>query len=162
MNLEERFNIENLLSHSLNRASLLYRRRLYTEFMTFCVDLKPEQWHLLVLLRDKPGMIQSELASCTDKDPTNITRSVDCLARAGLLERRADHDDRRCYHVYLTERGADTVDQLLPAAQAVNLAMQDGLTEEDMLHLKRTLYIIRQNLGDMLDESDDITTEEEE
>lgn len=162
MNLNERFDIKNLLSHSLNRASLLYKRRLYTEFMTSCIDLKPEQWHLLVLLHDTPGMIQSELAACTDKDPTNITRSVDCLARAGFLERRADHGDRRCYHVYLTSRGTDTVKRLLPAAQSVNYAMQDGLSEEDMLHLKRTLDIIRQNLGDTLDGPDNITTEEEE
>lgn len=161
MNLEERLDCKKLLSYSLNRASLLYKRRLYTEFMAFCIDLKPEQWHLLMLLNHNPGMIQSELAARTDKDPTNITRSVDALARAGFLERRADHGDRRCYHIYLTVRGVETVNLLLPAAQAVNLAMQDGLTEEDTLHLKRILGIIRQNLGENLDEPDNITTEEE-
>lgn len=161
MNLEERFEIKNLLSHSLNRASLLYKRRLYTEFMAFCIDLKPEQWQLLMFLHYNPGMIQSELAACSDKDPTNITRSLDSLAKAGFLERRADHGDRRCYHVYLTERGEEAVDQLIPAAQAVNLSMQDGLSENDMLHLKRSLDIIRQNLGDTLDDPDTITTEKE-
>lgn len=152
MNMEELFDCKNLLSYSLNRVSLLYKRRLYTEFMTFCIDLRPEQWQLLLLLYDNPGMIQSELAACTDKDPTNITRSVDALTRAGLLERRSDRGDRRCYHVYLTEQGKDTVKQLLPAARAVNLAMKEGLTEEDILHLKRTLDLIRQNLGETMDE----------
>lgn len=162
MNLEERYNCKKLLSYSLNRVSLLYKRRLYTEFLAFCIDLRPEQWQLLLLLHHNPGMIQSELAACTDKDPTNITRSLDSLAKGGFLERRSDHGDRRCYHIYLTERGMETVNLLLPTAQAVNFAMQDGLTEEDTLHMKRILGIILQNLGDTLDGLEYITTEKEE
>lgn len=161
MNLEENFEIKNLLSYPLNRVSLLYKRRLYAEFQSACIDLRPEQWQLLVLLHDNPGMIQSELAIGTDKDPTNITRSIDCLGRYGLLERKADQDDRRCYHVYLTERGMEAVNRLIPTARAVNLAMQEGLTEEDRLHLKRSLDIIRRNLGDLLDGTNIITTEKE-
>lgn len=159
MNLEERYDCKKLLTYSINRVSLLYRRRLYTEFLALCIDLRPEQWQLLMLLHNNPGMIQSEIASCIDKDPTNITRSLDSMARAGYLERQADHGDRRCYHVYLTQKGVDTVNLLLPAARAVNLAMQDGLSEEDLIHMKRILGIILQNLGDTLIESDMIMAE---
>lgn len=159
MNQEEHYDCKKLLSYSINRVSLLYRRRMYTEFLAFCIDLRQEQWQLLLLLYNDPGMIQSELASCIDKDPTNITRSLDSLAKAGYLERQADPGDRRCYHVYLTQKGEDTVNLLLPAARAVNLAMQDGLTQEDILHMKRILGIILQNLGDTLIESDTITAE---
>lgn len=155
MNKNELYDCENLLSHSINRISLLYRRRLYTEFLAFCIDLRPEQWQLLLLLYGNPGMIQSELAVCTDKDPTNITRSLDALTRAGFLERRTDCGDRRCYHVYLTEKGVETVNLLLPAAQSINLSMREGLTEEDIRHLKRTLNLIRQNLGDAWEEPEE-------
>lgn len=149
MNLEETYNCENLLSYSLNRASLLYKRRLYAEFLARGIDIRPEQWHLLMLLYHTPGMIQSELAACTDKDPTNITRSLDALTRAGLLERRANHGDRRCYCVHLTEQGIETVKQLLPATKSVNIEMRKGLSDEEACTLNQTLKIIRKNLGDI-------------
>lgn len=151
INIEKLFNCKNLLSYSLNRASLLYKRRLYAEFLSRGIDIRPEQWHLLLLVYDNPGMIQSELAARIDKDPTNITRSLDALGRAGFLERRANYGDRRCYCVYLTDLGKETVKQLLPAITSVNLSMQEGMNEEETKALRQALDTIRKNLGDIID-----------
>lgn len=151
MKAEESYNLDHLLSYSLNRASLLYKRRLYAEFLSNGIDVRPEQWHILMLLYHTPGMIQSDLAACTDKDPTNITRSIDALARAGFLERRANNGDRRCYCIYLTKQGLETIDRLLPAMKSVNLDMQKGLSGEEAKTLKNILETIRKNLGDITD-----------
>lgn len=151
MDIEETYNFENLLSYSLNRASLLYKRRLYAEFLARDIDIRPEQWHLLMQLYQTPGMIQSELAACTDKDPTNITRSLDALARAGFLERRVSHGDRRCYCIYLTGQGIETVKLLLPAIKSVNADMQKGVSNADIKVLNKALETIRKNLGDIID-----------
>jgi DNA-binding MarR family transcriptional regulator len=43
-----------------------------------------------------------------------MTKRLDCLADAGLVERRPDPNDRRGTLVKLTGRGKTTIDTLLP------------------------------------------------
>lgn len=148
MNPEEQFDYKNLLSYSMNRASLLYKRRLYAEFLARKIDIRPEQWHLLLIVHARPGMIQSEIAASIDRDRTIVTRSLDALTRTGFLERLADQMDRRCYRVYLTELGSKTVEELLPVAQSVNHSMQEGLTNEQIIAFRQVLSTVRGNLFD--------------
>lgn len=155
MNSEEHYNYKDLPSYALNRASLLYKRRLYAEFLSRRIDIRPEQWHVLLIVRDRPGMIQSEIAASIDRDRTIVTRSLDALTRTGFLERLADRTDRRCYRVYLTELGTKTVADLLPVAQSVNHSMHKGLTGEQITVFRQVLNTIRNNLFDNINDFDE-------
>ena len=50
------------------------------------------------------GLKQSELAEMLDLQPITLTRLVDRLCANGLIERRADPNDRRAKRLYLTPR----------------------------------------------------------
>jgi len=53
------------------------------------------QWAVLARLEYNEGLKQSELAEMLDLQPITLTRLVDRLCASGLIERRADPDDRR-------------------------------------------------------------------
>jgi DNA-binding MarR family transcriptional regulator len=90
-----------------------------------------DQHRLLAHLWKKDGMCQYELAHCTGRDRAGITRMVDILENAGVVERRADQRDRRLNLIYLTEAGhalkplAEQVD-----SQALSYLMQNFSPEE--------------------------------
>ena len=70
------------------------------------------QWAALARVERSEGLKQTELAEILDLQPITLTRLVDRLCDSGLMERRADPDDRRAKRLYLT-----------PAAQPVLEAM---------------------------------------
>jgi DNA-binding MarR family transcriptional regulator len=61
------------------------------------------QWTILLNLERKPGLRQKELAELLEVEPITVARLVDRLEARGMVERRADPMDRRCWRLHLTE-----------------------------------------------------------
>lgn len=59
------------------------------------------QWGILIHLQNRPGLSQKELSNILEVEPISVARLVDRLARAGLVERRADDRDRRVWRLHL-------------------------------------------------------------
>jgi len=70
------------------------------------------QWAVLVRLEHAEGLKQSELAELLDLQPITLTRLVDRLCANGLIERRADPNDRRAKRLYLTAQARPLMDRL--------------------------------------------------
>ena len=64
------------------------------------------QWAVLLRLERREGLKQSDLAEDLDIQPITLTRLVDRLCDNGLIERRADPNDRRAKRLYLHAGGA--------------------------------------------------------
>ena len=62
------------------------------------------QWAVLVRLERHEGLKQAELAEMLDLQPITLTRLIDRLCDNGLIERRADANDRRAKRLSLTPR----------------------------------------------------------
>ncbi len=60
------------------------------------------QWTLMVRLEATPGLLQKELAEILEVEPITVARLVDRLEARGMVERRADPGDRRCWRLHLT------------------------------------------------------------
>src|SRR4029078_3099164 len=63
------------------------------------------QWAVLLRLERREGLKQSDLAEDLDIQPITLTRLVDRLCDNGLIERRADQNDRRGQRVDPTAGG---------------------------------------------------------
>ena len=61
------------------------------------------QWTLMVRLDAQPGLLQKELAEMLEVEPITVARLVDRLEARGMVERRPDPSDRRCWRLHLTE-----------------------------------------------------------
>ncbi|GAB1438697.1 transcriptional repressor MprA [Providencia sp.] len=64
--------------------------------------------------KDSRSIQPSELSAALGSSRTNATRIADELEKNGWIERKESHNDRRCLHLHLTEKGADFLNGLLP------------------------------------------------
>jgi DNA-binding MarR family transcriptional regulator len=60
------------------------------------------QWGILINLERQPGLLQKELAELLEVEPITVARLIDRLEARGMVERRADPCDRRCWRLHLT------------------------------------------------------------
>ena len=71
------------------------------------------QWAVLMRIDRTEGLKQSELAEMLDLQPISLTRLLDRLADNGLIERRADPNDRRANRLYLKPAAKPLLDRLV-------------------------------------------------
>jgi MarR family transcriptional regulator, transcriptional regulator for hemolysin len=77
--------------------------RTYADQKARHVGMTRAQWAVLLRLERHEGLKQSDLAEILDIQPITLTRLVDRLCDSGLIERRADPNDRRAKRLHLTE-----------------------------------------------------------
>jgi DNA-binding MarR family transcriptional regulator len=61
------------------------------------------QWGILIRLEEQPGLLQKELADLLEVEPITVARLIDRLEARGMVERRPDPMDRRCWRLHLTD-----------------------------------------------------------
>ncbi len=61
------------------------------------------QWIILLNVDKRPGMLQKELAEILEVEPISVARLVDRLEARGMVERRGDPMDRRCWRLHLMD-----------------------------------------------------------
>lgn len=70
------------------------------------MDLDRSAYGIMCRLADEGPQRLGSLASTFGLDPSTITRQVQALEKAELVQRRSDEDDRRASIVDLTEEGS--------------------------------------------------------
>lgn len=96
--------------------------------------------------RDLPSLVARGLRM----DPGRVSRIVDRLEREGFIARRQDQDDRRRWHLQLTEDGHRRLDR---GKDEIRLAMSSllaGLSDEDLAALETGLESARRQLDSVL------------
>lgn len=71
------------------------------------------QWVMLSRLERQPGLTQKELAELLEVEPITVARLADRLEARGLLERRPDPQDRRCWRLHLLPAAKPVLDELV-------------------------------------------------
>lgn len=104
------------------------------------------QWAVLVRIERTEGLKQSELAEMLDLQPISLTRLLDRLADNGLIERRADPNDRRANRLYLRPAARPLLEQLAELGQDMMEIVLDGLDDKANARLLRDLAAIKDNL----------------
>ena len=125
-------------AHALRRA---FDRRAAT------LGVTRAQWKVLFRLSRTPGLRQIELADILDVEPITLSRIVDKLDDAGLVERRADPADRRAWRLEVTAKAQPLIAKLrLLAGELVDEAFA-GLTNEELELMRTKLTKIRENIA---------------
>lgn len=95
--------LDNCLYFTVNKLSRAITRMAEDSFKK--TGLSPTHAFLLMLVNNKPGISQSELAEQLHMMPSTITRFIDKLVMKGLIERKAE--GKRSF-IYPTETGENT------------------------------------------------------
>lgn len=104
------------------------------------------QWVALVRIERTEGLKQSELAEILDLQPISLTRVLDRLAENGLIERRADPNDRRANRLYLKPAARPMLDQLAELGTDMMETVLEGLDAQTIERMLRELELVKDNL----------------
>ncbi len=102
---------------------------------------------VLLQLWQQDGVTQSELATDLCVEAPTVTRMLQRMERADLIERRSDPDDARVSRVYLTEQGIAAQSAIQEAWQRLEERTVATLTLEERVILRRLLIQLQQNLA---------------
>ncbi len=138
------FNIENSLGFLMNRTNKKMKNEFLQNLKPY--DVTPEQWALLNRLWEQEGISSKELAELTCKDQPNIARILDKLEKKELILRRPNPSDNRSFLLYLTERGRQLEEELIPKALSTLEKALEGIEKEQVEKLKLVLNRIYANL----------------
>ncbi len=109
----------------------------------------PQFW-MIVVVEERPGISQVEIAARTRAEAPDVSRALSALTERGLVRTEADPEDRRRTQVWLTRSGARLARELSPVARSLREAMVAGMTREEVATLCAALQRVVANL-DALD-----------
>lgn len=115
----------------LDRTSRSVRQAYLKVFQQLGVDITTEQWVLLMNLYEKDGQSQTELANDSFKNAPTVSRIIDLLVKKKLVERSVAPEDRRRFHIFLTDEGRATVEKVFPSVIDLRKKGWEGLSDED-------------------------------
>ncbi|MFL6766222.1 MAG: MarR family winged helix-turn-helix transcriptional regulator [Sphingomicrobium sp.] len=103
------------------------------------------QWKVLFRLERKPGLRQIELADMLDIEPITLSRIVDRLEEARLVERVADPADRRAWRLHVTAGARPLVEKLHAVADEMIAEAFAGIDPRDIETTRAVLGKVREN-----------------
>jgi MarR family transcriptional regulator for hemolysin len=125
--------------------------RTYADQKARLFGMTRAQWAVLLRLERREGLKQSDLAEALDLQPITLTRLVDRLCDNGLIERRADPNDRRAKRLYLTAAARPLIDRIADRIEELSQAVLDGIEPAEIDRMLSKLGLARENLRHAID-----------
>jgi MarR family transcriptional regulator, transcriptional regulator for hemolysin len=104
------------------------------------------QWAVLARIDRNEGLKQTELAELLDLQPITLTRLLDRLASNGLIERRADPNDRRANRLYLKPAAKPLLGRLFDLGADMMETVLDGIADPSIERTLKELVRVKENL----------------
>jgi MarR family transcriptional regulator for hemolysin len=102
-------------------------------------------WLILNALKSEPRRTQLDLARAVGIEGPTLTRHLDGMEQAGLVQRQRGPVDRRAIQVELTRAGHQLHARLLKRVISFNQQLRTGLSAEDVETLRRLLRQLQEN-----------------
>lgn len=110
------------------------------------LELSRAQWRVIGHLSRTDGLTQTQLAELLEMERAPLGTLVDKLEAAGLVERRADKNDRRVNRVFVTTAGSEILPMIREQAGQLLPQITAGLNEAEFNILIKALQTIKKNL----------------
>ena len=127
-------------------ADLQRAVRAYADQRAARYGITRAQWAVLVKLHREEGLQQAKLAKLLDIQPITLTRLIDRLCTSGLVERRADANDRRANCLYLTPAARPLMVKLRSLRDEINQTALSPLKPAEADRLLAQLDLIKENV----------------
>ncbi len=138
-------NKQRSLGFLVQDAARLMRRRFDQE--TRHLDMTSAQLQIMGRLSRCEGANQAQLANLLDMEPITVSRHVDRMEAAGLVERTPDPQDRRVKLLSLTVKGRELLPKMKVVALGIFDDAQQGLSEKERETLLDCLEQVVANLS---------------
>jgi DNA-binding MarR family transcriptional regulator len=111
------------------------------------LGLHTGQEMLLFHLWNEEGLTQSQLVDQLCVEPPTVTKTLQRLEQAGVVERRQDAEDARVSRVYLTPKGRALKEQVKTIWDNLEALTVQGLSEVEKVLMRRLLEQVNNNLA---------------
>jgi MarR family transcriptional regulator, organic hydroperoxide resistance regulator len=111
-------------------------------------DITTSQWSVLRVLWQEEGMSQVELAQRMMVEKASLTPVLESMTGNRLIVRSRNADDRRKVNIFLTARGRQLKDTLLPSGGKINKKATRGMSAAEADRLRDLLSRLITNLHD--------------
>jgi DNA-binding MarR family transcriptional regulator len=108
--------------------------------------LTSSQYAVLSVLAHDPGLSGAELARACNTTPQAMNGVVVTLEREGLIERNPHPTHGRVLQTTLTAEGQRRLDDSTPAVRALEKAIEQGVTADEMAAVKSWLVATAKRL----------------
>jgi DNA-binding MarR family transcriptional regulator len=117
-----------------------FRQQLGMEGLT----VTPGQTGILYLLEKGGKMRMSELSSSLEMDNSAATRIVDRLERSGFVRRELNLNDRREFHVMITDQGLKEIKKTKSTVRSMNKKIEAEFSEEELEIFRKNLVRMKE------------------
>ena len=128
---------------TIGKLSRIYALQTFAEHK---YKITPEQFTILATLVENNGMYQRQIASITLKDRPNITRLLRILEKSEFITKQPDINKRKIYKIFITDKGREIYNEVLPTVLNIWQESVQGLNEEELKICIKALDIFRKNL----------------
>src|SRR3984893_13897646 len=141
-----------MLPRSLNREfgfmlnDVARMLRTYADYKASQFGITRAQWVVLVRLDRFEGLKQAELAEMLDLQPITLTRLLDRLCGSGLIERRADPNDRRAQRLVLAPAARAPIERRGYLGEELMATALVGVEREAVERMVAQLATVKENL----------------
>lgn len=135
-----------IVVESIHSVMHLFRAQQYRDLRDGPHDLTHMEAKVLGFFARRIGATLSDLVSHTGRDKGQLARLISSLRERGLLEGKADEEDRRSLRLYLTRDGTSIHRTLHRQRQHLSNLAVEGLNALEREQLLAVLAKVRANL----------------
>jgi DNA-binding MarR family transcriptional regulator len=119
----------------LTRLARVVHRRSTEQLL----GMRVKQFATLCFVRDRGGVLQSDLADALYMDANNLVLLLNDLEARGWIERRRDPEDRRRHIVEVTPSGERAIERAEHSMESIEEDVLSGLSGKERETLRRLL-----------------------
>lgn len=130
--------------------------RFSSNFKYLCDNVANQQGYslnfcnLLYFIVENEGMTLAELSKSFEMDKGNLSRLLNELIDNGYVEKQTDTHDNRRIHVYVTDKGKETVNNMNNVCIQNLEKLLDFLPEEEFTQFLNTLSKLDTHVHDIV------------
>lgn len=137
--------LETINFYLLDKAIRTYRMYSQKKLKENGYKITVDQWLIIKVLMENPGISQQDIAEKVFKDNASITRIIELLVKSKYLHRKVNPKDRRTSILTVTPEGEDIIEKVQSLVLQNRKMAQNGLTLEELENLNATLKKIIKN-----------------
>jgi DNA-binding MarR family transcriptional regulator len=109
-------------------------------------QLSKGQYLYLIRISENPGIIPDKLAEMIKVDRTTVARALKKLEEKGLIEKKADLQNKKIRRLFITSAGATLVPIIRLENEYSNQIALENLSEQEILVFSETLKTVVENI----------------
>lgn len=131
--------MDNRLYYLLTKTQNAMSVYIKQQFSNAGLKVTPGQLAILFMLKNRNSQTMTELSLDLDTDNSAVTRVVDRMEKSGLVRRNNSSNDRREYHITITEDGMAETERVKKVIAAINKKIENEIPLKEIDTFNKTL-----------------------